>query len=380
MNRKALYLLIAGLVTVSCHQKKTTNPSADMSDELTMVVGTYTSGSSEGIYTFRINQETGEATPLSSAKLSNPSYLTISSDNKFVYAVSETGDGSEAVSAFSFNKEKGELQLVNSQAAAGGDPCYIVTNGKCVVTANYSGGSISIFPVQEDGSILPAADVIAFSGSGPDEKRQSKPHLHCVRFTPDGKYLLANDLGTDLIYKFDVNPNAGNNKEAFLTSGTPPAFKVPSGSGPRHITFSPNGKYAYLITELSGMVIAFEYNDGMLSEIQSIPADTVGARGSADIHVSPDGKFLYASTRLQADGLAIFSINKTDGTLTRVAHQLTGVHPRNFIITPNGKYLLVASRDKNAIEVYLRDQETGLLTDIEKDIKVDKPVCLKFAK
>ena len=205
------------------------------------------------------------------------------------------------------------------------------------------------------------------------------PHLHCVRITPDGKYLLADDLGTDQIHKFNINPNANaDNKEKFLTKGTPEAFKVAPGSGPRHLIFNSDGKFAYLINEIGGTVIAFRYADGMLDEIQTVAADTVNAQGSGDIHLSPDGKYLYASNRLKADGVAIFKVDETNGTLTKVGYQLTGINPRNFIITPNGKYLLVACRDTNVIQIFERDQATGLLTDIKKDIKVDKPVCLKF--
>lgn len=205
------------------------------------------------------------------------------------------------------------------------------------------------------------------------------PHLHCVRITPDGKYLLADDLGTDQIHKFNLNPNANaDNKEKLLTKGNPEAFKVAPGSGPRHLIFSPDSKFAYLINEIGGTVIAFRYTDGMLDEIQTIAADTVNAQGSGDIHISPDGKYLYASNRLKADGIAIFKVDKTNGTLTKIGYQLTGIHPRNFIITPNGKYLLVACRDTNTIQIFERNQTTGLLTDIKKDIKVDKPVCLKF--
>lgn len=380
--RNTLYLLAAGLLMLSCTNKKASQQiTGSMDNELTMVVGTYTSGSSKGIYTFRFDQETGESKALNDVDISNPSYLTISDDNKFVYAVSEHGDGSEAVTAFNFDKEKGTLQKLNSVPAMGADPCYIITTNTHVVTANYSGGSISVFPLTKDGSLLAATDVIHFTGSGADKERQTKPHLHCVQLTPDGNFLLADDLGTDQIYTFRINTQANNdNGERFLTAATLAAFPVAPGSGPRHITFSPNGKQAYLINELSGAVIAFHYNEGKLSEFQSIQADTVGAKGSADIHISPDGKFLYASNRLQADGLAIFSIDQTNGKLTKVGYQPTGIHPRNFIITPNGKFLLVASRDNNAIEVYQRNTENGLLTSIGKDIAVDKPVCLKFAR
>lgn len=370
MIRKTFHLLAAGLLALSC-----TN-----SNELTMVVGTYTSGESKGIYTFRFNQETGRSKALSDIEVSNPSYLTLSADNRFVYAVSEHGDGNEAVTAFDFDKEKGTLRKINSVPAMGEDPCYIIVANQHAFTANYSGGSISVFPLAEDGALRSTTGVTMYDGSGPDKIRQEGPHLHCVQTSPDGKYLFANDLGTDCIYIYEINNIENVNRGEKLLKHSHPAFiRLAPGSGPRHITFAPNGKWAYLINELSGAVTVFDYANGALSEIQSIQADTLGAKGSADIHVSPDGRFLYASNRLQADGLAIFSIDQTDGKLTKVGYQLTGKHPRNFIITPNGKFLLVASRDNNAIEVYERNTANGLLTPIGKDITVDKPVCLKFA-
>lgn len=371
MKRNFMYACLASLSLLACQS---------VEKELTMVVGTYTDGDSKGIYTFRFNQETGEHIALNEVEVSNPSYLTLSADNQFVYAVSEHGDGREAVNAFNFNKETGALQFINKQETKGADPCYVATNGKNVVTANYSGGNVSVFPIAQDGSLLPAADVVNFVGSGPDKERQASAHLHCALFSPDGKYLFANDLGTDKIYKFNVNQQAdGQNGEKFLSLGNPPIFSVKPASGPRHITFTPNGKYAYLLTELSGMVIAFQYEDGNLKEIQSIAADTLNAKGSADIHVSPDGKFVYATNRLQADGLAIFKIDEATGMLTKVGYQLTGIHPRNFIITPNGKYLLVACRDSHVIQVFSRNRQTGLLTDTGGDIKINKPVCIQFA-
>ena len=336
----AVICVIATTIS-SCTFKKKTDmetPTGTKENELTMLVGTYTSGDSKGIYSFRFNEETGTATALSETEVENPSYLAVSADGKFIYTVSEFNNEQAAANAFAFNQEKGTLKLLNSQKTGGEDPCYIITNGNNVITANYSGGSISVFPIAKDGSLLPASDIIKFEGSGTDKERQEK----------------------------------------FLKEGSPSAFKVKAGSGPRHLTFSPNGNYAYLINELSGTVIAFEYKDGDLKEIQTIVADTVCAKGSGDIHISPDGKFLYASNRLKADGIAIFSIQPDNGILTKVGYQLTGIHPRNFIITPNGKYMLVACRDSNVIQIYERDADTGLLTDIHGDIKVDKPVCVKF--
>ena len=211
-------------------------PTGTKENELTMLVGTYTSGDSKGIYSFRFNEETGTATALSETEVENPSYLAVSADGKFIYTVSEFNNEQAAANAFAFNQEKGTLKLLNSQKTGGEDPCYIITNGNNVITANYSGGSISVFPIAKDGSLLPASDIIKFEGSGTDKERQEKSHLHCVRITPDGKYMFADNLGTDQIHKFIINPDANaENKESFLKEGSPSAFKVKAGSGPRHL-------------------------------------------------------------------------------------------------------------------------------------------------
>lgn len=348
-------------------------------NEMYMFVGTYTSGESKGIYVYKLDTVEGKSEYVSMIEVANPSYLVLDKAEKFVYAVTED-DGIEtsAVNAFSFDKKDGKLTFLNKQLTHGGAPCYINIdgNGKHVVTANYLGGNITVFPTKEDGSLNPASQIINFEGKGIDKDRQDKPHLHCVEYSPNGKYLYADDLGTDKILKFDV---ANNNSKNYLTPGTPASFEVKPGSGPRHLAFHPSGKYVYLITELSGEVIAFDYKDGNLSEIQTIKADTLNAKGSGDIHVSPDGKFVYASNRLSGDGIAIFSVNQSDGKLTKVGYQPTGIHPRNFAITPNGKLLLVANRDSDVIQVFFRDMNTGLLVDASHDIILDMPVCIKFA-
>lgn len=393
MRKYILFTAFAVLSLISCKQKTnvdnsnidpsdTTNMSAEtISDEtsLYLLVGTYTTGESEGIYVYQFDTVSGFSKYKSVVKVTNPSYLTINKEGTHVYSVSETGDAKAAANAFVFDKKDGTLKLLNSQLTGGADPCYIELDktGKHVVTANYSGGSITAFDINGDGTLTTAAQLIRFTGKGADAERQKAPHLHCVRYSPDGKYLFADDLGTDKIHKFGINEsNEGN----YLKVGAPAAFDVAPGSGPRHLDFHPNGKYAYLINELSGAVIAFNYdaNAGNLTQIQTIQADTLGAKGSADIHVSPDGKFLYASNRLKGDGIAIFSINQADGKLTKVGYQETGVHPRNFVITPNGKFLLVASRDNDVIQIFLIDRVTGLLENTYKDIELDMPVCLKF--
>ena len=360
-----------GLSVAACAPKKATNGNPD---ELAMLVGTYTNGTSKGIYTFRFDQETGTATPLGSVELPNPSYLTPSEDGKLVYAVSEMNDSTAALSSLTFDKATGELRLLNTELTQGADPCYVATNGREVLTANYSGGTMSVFPLRPDGTLLPVDTLFEGTATGPDPVRQIVPHIHCTLVSPDGKYIFATDFSADRILRFVLHP------KDIIPHLSAEAIDIEADSGPRHLTFSPDGKHAYLVTELSGKVIAFDYDDGRLQQIQTIVADTVGARGGADVHLSPDGKYLYASNRLQADGIAIFAVDPANGTLAKVGYQLTGIHPRHFNITPNGKYLLAACRDSNVIQVYERDENTGLLRDTHQDIVVDMPVCVQFVQ
>ena len=289
----------------------------------------------------------------------------------FVYAVSEMNDNTAALYAFAFDKSTGALRLLNSERTLGADPCYVSTNGKVVLTANYSGGNLSVFPLRKDGSLEPVDTLFEGTANGPDD-RQDTPHIHCALFSPDRKYIFATDFSADRILRFVVHPKDSIPHPSVET------IDIATDSGPRHLTFSPNGSFAYLINELSGKVIAFHYNDGKLEQIQTITADTLAARGSADIHLSPDGKFLYASNRLKEDGIAIFAVNAVHGTLAKAGYQKTGLHPRNFHITPNGKYLLAACRDSNIIQVYERDEVTGMLKNTHNDMAIDKPVCIQF--
>ncbi|MEH7888433.1 lactonase family protein [Elizabethkingia meningoseptica] len=369
-----LVLIFSALLWSNCSAQKVNNKN-----EMYMLAGTYTAKGSKGIYVYKVNTETGKSHYVSEIAVEDPSYLVFSKNGKYVYTVTEKEDQQNSkVNAFSFDKKTGKLSFINSKPAGGGAPCHINVSpdGKRIITANYMGGSITEYAVNNDGSLGDTTQNIEFSGNGADKERQTQPHLHFVTFTPDAKYLFADDLGTDKIYKYQLDTK-GNR---LLSEGTPSAVKVKEGSGPRHLTFHPNGKYAYLITEISGDVIAFNYKDGNLSEFQTVKADTLNARGSADIHISPNGRFLYASNRLKGDGIAIFSINPQNGSLTKAGYQSTGIHPRNFVITPNGKLLLVANRDSDQIQVFKIDSKTGLLKNTNQDIKLSMPVCLKFAK
>lgn len=355
--------------------------------ELYLLVGTYANAQDNGIYIYRFDTKNGISKQVSKTSgIANPSYLTVSPNERFVYAVSENEGDDALACSFSFDRKYGKLTAINSQRTHGGSPCYINTdtNGQHIITANYSGGNISVFGTNKDGSLLPAKQVIDFNKSPNGTTTPISSKLHCVMFSPDGKTLFADDLGKDKIHKFAVDYSAKtDDKSPFLKQSSPEAFDIEKGSGPRHLTFHPNKKFAYLINELSGTVTTFSYSKGNLKSIQYIASDItegINKKGSADIHISPDGKFLYASNRLKNDGIAIFKINTTTGLLTKVGYQLTGIHPRNFIITPNGKFLLCANRDSNSIQVFAINKKTGLLKETKFTIDVSKPVCLKFAK
>lgn len=392
MIRKLSYLLFIAFVVTSCTMKKSEESNKETNSdniadsivsmgEMYMLVGTYTSAEgSKGIYVYRFDTDTGVSDSVSMVEVANPSYLVFSPNEQFVYSVGENGEDDSYAHVFSFDKSNGQLKLIDSQLTFGSSPAYITLDaqGNNVITANYGGGSISQFNVNTNGTLSPLSNLFEFEGSGEDPVRQKQPHLHSVRYSPDGMFMFATDLGTDKIYRYKTITSVFEGQPALLKNDTA-VFQTPAGTGPRHFDYHPNGLYFYLLGEISGEVIVYDYNMGDLQQKQRILSDTVGAQGSADIHVSPNGRFLYASNRLEADGIAIFAIDSQDGTLTKVGYQLTAKHPRNFAITPNGKFILVAGRDDNVIQVYSIDKKTGLLTNTNQDIIIDKPVCIKFA-
>ena len=346
-----------------------------------LLIGTYTSGKSEGIYVYRFNGATGDFDSVSMIKTSNPSYLAVSPDERFAYAVHENannGHGGE-IAAFSFEKESGKLSLINQQLSGGDHPCYVSVDktGKWVAAANYTSGSLSVLPINKNGGVDSATTVIQHHGYGVNTERQEGPHMHCTVFSNDNKYLFAADLGIDkfMIYSFDE-------KNGKLKESNPAFVMTEPGAGPRHLTFHPTNKYAYLIEELTGTISAYRYAKGnfeLLQNISALPADFMGSIGSADIHISPDGKFLYASNRGDLNTIAIFQINQKTGWLTPIGQQSTlGKTPRNFNFDPTGNFLLVANQNSDEIVIFRVDKKTGLLAPIPRRIKVGKPVCLKW--
>lgn len=343
-----------------------------------MFVGTYTHGKARGIYVYDFNSNDGSAKLVDSIATKNPSYLAVSPGKKFIYAVSETGgDEGGRVNAFSFNRGNGKLEQVSRQSSEGDSPCYVTIDktGKWVIVGNYSSGTAAVFPIKADGTIGPAVSTVSHSGSGPNKKRQEGPHVHATVLSPDNKFLFVTDLGIDqlVVYDFDEITGSLNLKTT---------IRLEPGSGPRHFEFHSSGKWAYLIEELSGMVTTLENDNGSLIRKQSVSALPAGydkSFTSADVHVSPDGKFLYASNRDSSNTIAIFRINPSNGEPEIIGHQSTlGKTPRNFCIDPSGNFLLIANQNSDQIVIFKIDKETGFLTDTGKRIEVGKPVCIKF--
>lgn len=346
-----------------------------------LLIGTYTKpGKSEGIYVYTFNVNTGTATYKSKVTgIANPSYLAISKNRKKVYAVSEAGRGNGSISAFNFNPASGDLKLVNSAPSGGDGPCYVAVdkNDKYVFAANYGGGSLGAIRVNEDGSLNQDVQSIQHEGSSVNKDNQSKPHVHTTVLSPDNKYLLVTDLGTDKVYSYRFKPGG---RDA-LSEANPAFVNTRAGAGPRHLTFHPNGKFVYVVNELDGSVDAYGYKDGKLNPLQTITMLREGFNGiieAADIHCSADGKFLYASNREESNEIVIYRIGK-NGRLTFAGRQsVLGKAPRNFVIAPNGKFLIVANMNSDEIVVFNRNIQTGLLTDTGTRIAIGSPVCLKF--
>jgi 6-phosphogluconolactonase len=371
-----LPLLFLAITAISVTAMSQTSKDKDFY----LLVGTYSNEQkTNGIHVYTFNTGTAEFQEKSKyTDITNPSYLAVSKDKKNVYSVSEGGQG-KGVNAFSFDIATGKLTFLNSGSAGGNGPCYISVDDKkqWVFTGNYGGGSLSATKLNKDGSLTTETQVIQQEGSSVNKSRQDKPHVHAVVLSPDNRFLLVPDLGTDKVNIYALK--SGDAKP--LTPASQPFATANPGGGPRHLTFHPNGKYAYLVLEIEGAVAAFDYKDGSLQPKQTITMlapDFKGKVGAADIHISPDGKFLYASNRGEANDVVIYAIDK-NGKLTYSGRQGTGINnPRNFVIDPTGNFLLVGNQNGNDIVIFKRDRNTGLLSPTGKTIKVDKPVCLKF--
>jgi 6-phosphogluconolactonase len=350
-------------------------------------VGTYTQqgSASKGIYAYRFDSDTAEITSLGLvAETINPSFVAVHPNGRFLYAVNEVqnykGQRSGAVSAFAIDRTTGKLTLLNEVPSRGADPCYVSLdkNGNYVLVANYTGGSIAAFPVLEDGRLGEASALVQRTGHGPNRERQEAPHAHSVDLSPDNRFALVDDLGSDqlAVYRFD-------SAKGSLTPNDPAFAKLEPGAGPRHFALHPDGKFGYVINELHSTVTVFGYH-GMtgtlhsLQTISTIPKDFAKHNDDAEVQVHPSGKFLYASNRGH-DSIAVFAIDPSKGTLTLIEHVSTqGKTPRNFEIDPTGSFLFAANQESNNIIIFRINKQNGRLTPAGKELKISAPVCVKF--
>jgi 6-phosphogluconolactonase len=354
--------------------------------EMLVYVGTYTSqGKSEGIYLYGLDLSDGSLKKSGVTRgVRDPSYLTLDRARRFLYAVEELeefeGAKSGAVSAFEINRADGSLRFINRQASMGGAPCYVTADGRgrFVLVANYSGGSVAVLPVQKGGGLSKAADVKQDSGSGPNRERQEGPHAHCVVLDPSNRHAYSCDLGADKVLTYDFDSRRGK-----LTPGAQPFVSLKPGAGPRHLTFDRAGRFAYVLSELASTVTAFarERATGALRELNTyplLPADFRGENTGADIHLTPDGRFLYCSNRGH-DSIALFRVEARTGALDAEGHTPTGGKtPRNFAVDPTGRFLLVANQRSDSVVTFRVDPSTGALTPTGHAAEIPSPVCLKL--
>lgn len=359
-----------------------------------LYVGTFTRqrphsrGKAEGIYVYRADPTTGDLS-LSQvmADVPNPSFLTLSPSKRFLYAVNANpeidGHPGGAVSAFAVDPTNGSLTYLNREASHGVGPCHVSVDQteRCVLVTNYGSGSVAVLPIQDNGRLTPASDVIQHEGAGADPQRQQGPHAHSLNLDPANRFALVCDLGLDkvLVYRFD--PSRGK-----LTPHESQSWvQTRGGAGPRHLAFHPNGRFVYVINELNSTLMAFEYSaaDGTLREVQTVstlPEGFTGENSCADVHVAPSGRFVYGSNRGH-DSIVIYGIDEGTGRLTYVGHESTrGQTPRNFTFDLAGTGLLAANQDSDTIVAYRVNQETGRLAFSRTVAEVASPVCLKFVR
>ena len=360
-------------------------PAAYAGDRMLVYIGTYAAETADGIHVYRLDLATGTLARIGAVGgIKNPSFQALHPGGRFLYSVSESGDydgqPAGAICAFAIDPETGLLTLLNRQSSMGADPCHVVVDhaAKHVLAANYSGGNVVVLPIQPDGCLDVACAFIQHQGSSV-HPRQKKPHAHCINVDASDRFALSADLGTDQVVIYQYDPQDGSIRPNPLMS----AANVPPGSGPRHFAFHPQGEFGYVINELNSTVIAFTY-DGRrgelkaIQEVSTLPADFRGENTTAEIVVSPNGKFLYGSNRGH-HSIVVYSIDTKDGKLTLVSHHSSlGEQPRNFAIDPTGAYLVAANQRTSNLVVFRVDPATGKLSPTEQQVKIPRPVCVTF--
>ena len=359
--------------------------NADEQGTQLVYFGTYTGPRSRGIYLSEFSPATGKlSTPQLVAETKNPTFLAVGPELQLLYAVNEIGDfagqKAGAVSGFKLDRKTGALTFLNQKASGGSGPCHLAVarDGKCTVVANYGSGNVAVLPIESDGRLGEPSASVQHHGSSVNPQRQEGPHAHFVTWDPQQRRVLTCDLGLDKVLSYELSPSLTT-----LSPANPPSFSLKPGSGPRHLAFSPDSRFVYVINELSSTLTCCSYSEatGELKEIQSLstlPEQFHGANTCAEIEVHPSGKFLYGSNRGH-DSIAVFELNPSTGKATLRQHQSTqGKNPRHFSLDPSGKWLLAENQDSDSVVVMAVDSQTGQLSVTGETQKVGAPVCAVF--
>jgi 6-phosphogluconolactonase len=364
--KKILPLLVLLVLTAACQAQK-----------FNMLVGTYTSATKpDGIFVYEFDTQTGKATLKNKIALESPSHLVLSANEKFVYTVSE--GRSSNINALSFDSKTGELKLINSVKSGSNGPTFISIDpaAKYVFVGNYGGGSMTAVPIEANGSL--GSDIQDFKHIG-GSTLMKKAFTHSAVTSPDGKYVVTCDLGTDSLNVYSIDPKS---RPSGIKSVS--AVYLGAGAGPRHSTFSSNGKFLYAVTEKNSTVNVLGFKDGKLTLLQTesmIPSTYTGVGDGADIHLSADGKFLYASTRNKLNTISIYSVDQKSGKIKFLSQvPLLGTSSRTFTIDPTGNYLVVTSQGTGEVIFFKRDKKTGLITPTGEKLTLEKPGIVRFAK
>jgi 6-phosphogluconolactonase len=354
------------------------DPSADT---MSVYIGSYAKNSDPGIHHFKLDPASGSLTAAGTTSgVANPSFLAVSPDKKFLYAIGESGGKKGgAVVSFSIDASSGALTQLSESVSGGNGPCYVTADktGKVVLVANYGGGSIASLPVSADGKLAEPATFVQHKGSSVNKGNQEGPHAHSINVSPDNRFALAADLGIDKIMIYKLDPEKGT-----MTENDPPSVSLPPRSGPRHFAFHPSAKYLYACGEITSTVHAFTWDaqKGALTHIQELSTlpNEVKGNSTAECQVHPNGKFVYVSNRGH-DSIAVFKVDEATGKLAAAGHAPSGGKtPRNFGIDPSGQILIAANQGSNNVVVYKIDQATGMPKPTGTEVSVPKPVCVKF--
>lgn len=385
MKRVLMTVLVAASLNLSL-------PTAQADEAYDLLVGTYTAGSSEGIYRYRFDARTGQiaARPAQILVAENPSWLTLSKDQRRLFVVNENGPGQKdsvgRVSSYTVAAGSHQIAPVNQVPSEGDEPTHssLSADERFLFVSNYAvapdpGGSLSVLAVSTDGTLSSVVQQHRHQASKVNPERQAGPHVHSTVVGPDGRFVFVSDLGADkvFIYRYD-----GDNAKAPLSPASPRSVSLPPGSGPRHLVFDKAGKHAYLTLEMTAQVVVFDYHGGKLTlkqqlDLASKSGPVQGAGGA--LHLSPDGKFLYVSNRGTVNEMVVFAVDDKSGQLKRLQNRsVEGDHPREFTLDPTGKFLLIADQKSNAVVVVQRDTHTGLLGKKVQSMNIDAPSDLKF--